>query len=190
MGYCCGEIGGVTNVVGSKDFTCLTLPNSQYKLSIQTDAARIVWFFRAVGQAIFTEVSLYENQKDFYTSQLGEYKAVVQGTNGSAIVKGSIPCTVRQITPVVTTPVNTIPTGVLVTPTEILQDTDLIMFARKDTAGQVVSYHTYPSEKYKRLVRGIALDAPSHLDGIGIKAPDGGVWIETKNNVGTPTIKK
>jgi hypothetical protein len=56
-----------------------------------------------------------------------------------------------------------------------LKDSDLIVFARLDTNGTVAGFYTYQNGKYKRLVRGIPFDSPSHLDGIGLKDAETGV---------------
>jgi hypothetical protein len=59
-------------------------------------------------------------------------------------------------------------------PTDILEvgeltESDLIVFAKLNPQGQVAGFYTFKSGKYMRLVRGLALNAPSHLDAIAFK---------------------
>ena len=71
-----------------------------------------------------------------------------------------------------------------------LEEADLLVFAKLNAQGEIAGFYTYRNGKYKRLIRGIALDAPSHLDGLGIKTASGDTWIESKDDDGTPSYLK
>lgn len=63
-----------------------------------------------------------------------------------------------------------------------LEESDLIVFAKLNQNGEVAGFYTYQNGKYKRLIRGIPLDAPSHLDGMGIKNAETGVISTLKTD--------
>ena len=172
MGYCCGQINGDENLVQSKVFACADTGGGQHRLEILTDATKIVWFFKAEGQTIFTEIAAASNLNTYIFTEKGQYKAVVQGDNGSAIISGQIPCVVKPVT-ISDTPIWTGGGVTLVTPSDVV-DTDEIMFARKNAAGQIVGWYSYPNKKYRNMVRGLPLSAAEPLHGLGIKNPETG----------------
>lgn len=71
-----------------------------------------------------------------------------------------------------------------------VEDTDMIMFAKLNTNGTLGGYQMYPAGKFMRKTRGIALDAPTHLDGIGIKdAETGAMTTLTTDKNGSPLFE-
>lgn len=71
-----------------------------------------------------------------------------------------------------------------------IQDTDLLLFAKVNATGDLVGFRRVESGEYMRHIRGIALDSPSHLDGLGMKTPNGAIWIESKDDNGMPSFDK
>jgi hypothetical protein len=77
-------------------------------------------------------------------------------------------------------------------PTDILEvgeltESDSIVFARLNEQGRVAGFYTFKSGKYMRLVRGLALNAPSHLDGLMFKKADSTKTLMGMANEGSPT---
>lgn len=71
-----------------------------------------------------------------------------------------------------------------------IQDGDHLLFAKTNTTGQLIGFQWLPSGEYMRHIRGIDKAETSHLNGIGTLSPDGGKWIERRDNDGTPDNRK
>lgn len=54
-------------------------------------------------------------------------------------------------------------------------DTDLMLFAQVSSSGQITGFASYPAGKMMRQTRGVDINSPSHLDGIGLKDDQGNV---------------
>ena len=69
------------------------------------------------------------------------------------------------------------PTGFSFTRLPEIQDGDYLLFAKTNAANQLVGFQWLPSGEYMRHIRGIAIDAASHLDGLGLN--DAGTSTKT-----------
>lgn len=71
----------------------------------------------------------------------------------------------------------------------VLEDTDLMVFAKRDANGNFAGYGVRLAGKVLRHVRGLPVSATSHLDGIALKDDTGTVRIyeaDTDGNISTP----